>query len=154
MSLLDIKELSLTFGDKSIYKNAEVALFKGEHMGIVGANGVGKSTLIHLCAGLLVPDEGRLVWQPGIQIGYLDQHVRTEGKETVLEYLHSLPGFMLWNKKCWRHMKAVRHRRKPVCRTAAERRPGNRPNDISGCWRLRIFIPSITGYSGLPEGLG
>ena len=88
MSLLDIKELSLTFGDKSIYKNAEVALFKGEHMGIVGANGVGKSTLIHLCAGLLVPDEGRLVWQPGIQIGYLDQHVRTEGKETVLEYLH------------------------------------------------------------------
>ena len=36
MSLLDIKELSLTFGDKSIYKNAEIALFKGEHMGIVG----------------------------------------------------------------------------------------------------------------------
>ena len=47
MSLLDIKELSLSFGDKILYKNAELSLFKGEHMGIVGANGVGLS-LIHI----------------------------------------------------------------------------------------------------------
>lgn len=89
MSLLDIKELSLSFGDKLLYRNAEVSLFKGEHMGVVGANGVGKSTLIHLCAGILVPDEGFLVWQPGIHIGYLDQQARTEGGQTILEYLHS-----------------------------------------------------------------
>ena len=89
MSLLDIKELSLSFGDKILYKNAELSLFKGEHMGIVGANGVGKSTLIHLCAGILVPDEGFLVWQPGIHIGYLDQQAKTEGGHTILEYLHS-----------------------------------------------------------------
>ena len=68
MSLLDIKELSLSFGDKILYKNAELSLFKGEHMGIVGANGVGKSTLIHLCAGILVPDEGFLVWQTALRI--------------------------------------------------------------------------------------
>ena len=89
MSLLDIKELSLSFGDKLLYRNAEVSLFKGEHMGIVGANGVGKSTLIHLCAGILVPDEGFLVWQPGIHIGYLDQQAKTEGEQTILDYLHS-----------------------------------------------------------------
>ena len=89
MSLLDIKELSLSFGDKILYKNAELSLFKGEHMGIVGANGVGKSTLIHLCAGILVPDEGFLVWQPGIHIGYLDQQAKTEGEQTILDYLHS-----------------------------------------------------------------
>lgn len=89
MSLLDIKELSLGFGDKTLYKNAELSLFKGEHMGIVGANGAGKSTLIHLCAGILAPDEGFLVWQPGIRIGYLDQQARTEGGQTILEYLHS-----------------------------------------------------------------
>mgnify|MGYP003042765301 FL=1 len=58
-------------------------------MGIVGANGVGKSTLIHLCAGILVPDEGFLVWQPGIHIGYLDQQAKTEGEQTILDYLHS-----------------------------------------------------------------
>lgn len=44
MSLLDITELSLSYGDKCLYKNAEFSLFKGEHVGIVGANGVGKST--------------------------------------------------------------------------------------------------------------
>ena len=42
MSLLDIKELSLSFGDKLLYRNAEVSLFKGEHMGIVEPMAWGK----------------------------------------------------------------------------------------------------------------
>ena len=58
MSLLDITELSLSYGDKCLYKNAEFSLFKGEHVGIVGANGVGKSTFINICTGNTIPDEG------------------------------------------------------------------------------------------------
>lgn len=89
MSLLDITELSLSYGDKCLYKNAEFSLFKGEHVGIVGANGVGKSTFINICTGNTIPDEGQIRWQPGISRGYLDQHAAADAQQTVLEYMQA-----------------------------------------------------------------
>ena len=49
MSLLDIKDLSHSFGDKQLFKETEFQLNKGEHIGIVGPNGAGKSTFIKIC---------------------------------------------------------------------------------------------------------
>ena len=89
MSLLDITELSLSYGDKCLYKNAEFSLFKGEHVGIVGANGVGKSTFINICTGNTIPDEGQIRWQPGISRDYLDQHAAADAQQTVLEYMQA-----------------------------------------------------------------
>ena len=89
MSLLDITELSLSYGDKCLYKNAEFSLFKGEHVGIVGANGVGKSTFINSCTENTIPDEGQIRWQPGISRGYLDQHAAADAQQTVLEYMQA-----------------------------------------------------------------
>lgn len=51
MSLLEINGLTHAFGDNLLYKNAELTLNKGEHIGIVGRNGTGKSTLIKICTG-------------------------------------------------------------------------------------------------------
>ena len=65
MSLLEITNLSYSYGDNMIYKNAGLSLYKGDHMGIVGHNGVGKSTLIKLCSGELLPDSGS-VGQKGV----------------------------------------------------------------------------------------
>ena len=55
MSLLEITNLSHSFREKVLYKNAGFSLNKGEHIGIVGQNGTGKSTLIKLCTGQLLP---------------------------------------------------------------------------------------------------
>ena len=44
MSLLEVEDLSMAFADKRLYDDASFQLNKGEHMGIVGQNGVGKST--------------------------------------------------------------------------------------------------------------
>ena len=49
MSLLEVKELTHTFDENVLYKNAGFTLNKGEHIGIVGQNGAGKSTLIKIC---------------------------------------------------------------------------------------------------------
>ena len=49
MSLLEIEGLTHSFGDNLLYKNASFSLKKGEHIGIVGQNGTGKSTLIKIC---------------------------------------------------------------------------------------------------------
>ena len=56
-------------------------------MGIVGPNGAGKSTLIRLCTQQVIPDEGRIVWQPGIRVGYLDQYAALDGTITMREFL-------------------------------------------------------------------
>lgn len=87
MSLLEIKELTHTYGDKTLYKKAELCLNKGEHMGIVGQNGAGKSTLISIMTGKIVPDGGQLHWQPGITTGHMDQYVEIDQNLTIRQFL-------------------------------------------------------------------
>lgn len=78
MSLLEIKNLSHSFSENVLYNNADFSLNKGEHIGIVGQNGTGKSTLIKLCTGQLLPDDGCITWQSKTSIGYLDQYAEID----------------------------------------------------------------------------
>ena len=73
MSLLDIKDLSHSFGDKQLFKETEFQLNKGEHIGIVGPNGAGKSTFIKICTGQITPDSGQIFRHPAASFGCLDQ---------------------------------------------------------------------------------
>ena len=64
-----------------LFKDVSFRLVAGEHVGLVGANGVGKSTLMNILTKQLVHDSGRVEWTPGTDYGYLDQHtVLTKGK--------------------------------------------------------------------------
>ena len=89
MSLLEITGLTHSFGENLLYKNAGFTLNKGEHIGIVGQNGTGKSTLIKICTEQIIPDSGRVIWQPNITIGYLDQYAEIDHTLTVKEFLKS-----------------------------------------------------------------
>lgn len=89
MSLLEIENLTHTFGDKQLYKNASLTLNKGEHIGIVGQNGTGKSTLIKLCTRQIMPDTGRVIWQPKITVGYLDQYAEIDVNLSMQDFLKS-----------------------------------------------------------------
>lgn len=89
MSLLEIEGLTHSFGDILLYKNASLSLNKGEHIGIVGQNGTGKSTLIKICTEQVIPDAGRIVRQPKISVGYLDQYAETGKNITMLTFLKS-----------------------------------------------------------------
>lgn len=87
MSLLEVKNLSHTYGDKKLYNNAGLELYKGEHMGIVGINGAGKSTLLKILCGKVIPDEGMIKWQSNINIGVLDQYAEISEDYTIYDYL-------------------------------------------------------------------
>lgn len=89
MSLLEIDGLTHSFGENVLYKNAGFTLNKGEHIGIVGQNGTGKSTLIKICTEQIMPDSGRIVWQPNTTIGYLDQYAEIDHTLTIKEFLKS-----------------------------------------------------------------
>lgn len=89
MSLLEITGLSHSFGENMLYKNTELSLNKGEHIGIVGQNGAGKSTLIKICTGQIIPDSGHIVWQPKVSVGCLDQYAEINSHITMGEFLKS-----------------------------------------------------------------
>lgn len=87
MSLLEITDLSHAFGDHVLYKDTGLTLNKGEHMGIVGQNGAGKSTLLKICTGQVIPDGGRILWQPGAAMGCLDQYAGIDEELTLKAFL-------------------------------------------------------------------
>jgi len=89
MSLLEVTGLTHSFGDNFLFKNADFTLNKGEHIGIVGQNGAGKSTFIKICTGQIIPDSGRVVWQSGMKTGYLDQYAEIEKNMTMKMFLQS-----------------------------------------------------------------
>ena len=74
MSILNVENLSHGFGDRAIFRNVSFRLLKGEHVGLVGANGEGKSTFMSIVTGALAPDEGVVEWAKNVRVGYLDQH--------------------------------------------------------------------------------
>jgi len=75
MSILNVTNLSHGFGDRTIFEKVSFRLLKGEHIGLVGANGEGKSTFMNIITRELVPDDGKVEWSKNVRVGYLDQHV-------------------------------------------------------------------------------
>lgn len=87
MSLLTVKNLTHGFGDRAIFNDVSFRLLKGEHIGLIGANGEGKSTFMNIITGKLEPDEGKVEWAKRIRIGYLDQHAQLKQGMTIRDVL-------------------------------------------------------------------
>lgn len=89
MSILNVEHLSHGFGDRAIFNDVSFRLLKGEHIGLVGANGEGKSTFMNIITGKLMPDEGKIEWAKNVRVGYLDQHTALEKGMTIGDVLRS-----------------------------------------------------------------
>lgn len=92
MSILNVEHLSHGFGDRAIFQDVSFRLLKGEHIGLVGANGEGKSTFMNIITGKLMPDEGKVEWAKNVNVGYLNQHTVLEKGMTIREVLKSAFG--------------------------------------------------------------
>lgn len=89
MSILNVEKLTHGFGDRAIFDDVSFRLLKGEHIGLVGANGEGKSTFMNIITGKLMPDEGKIEWAKNARTGYLDQHTVLEKGMTIRKVLES-----------------------------------------------------------------
>ena len=94
MSILNVEHLSHGFGDRAIFTDVSFRLLKGEHIGLVGANGEGKSTFMSIITDKLMPDEGKVEWAKNVRVGYLDQHTVLEPGMTIRDVLKSAFGFL------------------------------------------------------------
>lgn len=87
MSILTVEKLSHSFGGNIIFEDVSFRLLKGEHIGLVGANGEGKSTFMKLITNTLKPEEGKIVWSNKVSVGYLDQHAVLEKGKSIYDVL-------------------------------------------------------------------
>lgn len=94
MSILNVENLSHGFGDRAIFNNVSFRLLKGEHIGLIGANGEGKSTFMNIITGKLQPDEGKVEWSKNVRIGYLDQHAELKKGMSIRDVLKSAFSFL------------------------------------------------------------
>ena len=94
MSILNVEHVSHGFGDRAIFQDVSFRLLKGEHIGLVGANGEGKSTFMNIITGKLQPDEGTVEWAKHVRAGYLDQHTALEKGMTIRDVLKSAFAFL------------------------------------------------------------
>lgn len=87
MSILNAENITHSFGGRQILEDASFRLLKGEHIGLIGANGEGKSTFLNIITGELQPDSGTVEWCRHITYGYLDQYSTLEKGKTIMDVL-------------------------------------------------------------------
>ena len=99
MSILNVEHLSHGFGDRAIFHDVSFRMLKGEHIGLIGANGEGKSTFMSIITDKLMPDEGKVEWAKGVRVGYLDQHSALENGMSIREVLRGAFSFLFEMEK-------------------------------------------------------
>jgi ATP-binding cassette subfamily F protein 3 len=93
MSLVVASHLSLSYGPKVLLDRTSFAIGPRDRIGLVGANGTGKSSLLRILAGAVAPDGGELVWRRGARAGYLPQDVSSLPEGPLVDIvLATVPG--------------------------------------------------------------
>ena len=85
--MLRADSISKTYGDSVVLRDVSLTLNGGQHVGLVGENGVGKSTLLKILRGDLDPDAGTIYWRDGARVGYLAQSAEFDESDTVDDLL-------------------------------------------------------------------
>ena len=84
--MIQLQDINLSFGSRDLFKNLNWHIKDGKRIGLFGPNGVGKTTLLNMLAGLIPPDSGSIVIPPTYVIGYLPQEVEeNDTDKSILE---------------------------------------------------------------------
>ncbi|MFQ9389082.1 MAG: ABC-F family ATP-binding cassette domain-containing protein [Coprococcus sp.] len=87
-----------------MFRDVSFRMLAGEHIGLIGANGEGKSTFMSIITGKLMPDEGKIEWAKNVRVGYLDQHTVLEKGMTVRQVLTSAFDFLFEMEEKMNHL--------------------------------------------------
>ena len=85
-TIVDLEEVSITLGDRTLFRSMNLSLEEGQCTGIVGKNGVGKSTLLKICLQQLEPTSGKAILGKQVKINYIDQsRMQLDGTGSLLD---------------------------------------------------------------------
>lgn len=84
-SVLQIENLTKSFGDRVLFSNITFGIMDGDKVGIIAKNGTGKTTLLRTIAGVEPYDSGRIVFRNDLRVGYLEQVPELDKNLSVLD---------------------------------------------------------------------
>ena len=117
MAVVTLSDIHVAFGPEVVLDQLNLQLHPGEKVGMVGANGSGKSTILKLIAGEVEPDMGRVSKQKALNIGYLSQETTFSGNRTIMEEMHAGVEDLL---KLQREIHAVSHEMESLAGSALQ----------------------------------
>ena len=154
MAIVTLNDIHVAFGPEVVLDKLNLSLHPGEKVGMVGANGEGKSTILNLIAGRIAPDIGRVVKQKGLVIGYLRQETAFSGKRTIMQEMHAGVEHLL---KLQRSIHDVSHEMETLAGSALEAKMKRYDRlchdfEIAGGYAYEIRIHStLAGLGFAPE---
>jgi len=85
-TIVDLEDVAITLGDRTLFRHLNLSLEEGQCTGIVGKNGVGKSTLLKICLQQLEPTSGKAILGKKVKINYIDQsRMQLDGTGSLLD---------------------------------------------------------------------
>lgn len=86
ISYLQIDKLTKSFGDRVLFADVTFGVYEGDKIGLIAANGAGKTTFLNIIAGIEDYDSGSIVFRNDLKVGYLSQSPQYDPEETALSY--------------------------------------------------------------------
>ena len=90
MSLIRLNDVSVRFENAQILREAFFRLESGDRVGLIGKNGSGKTSILKLVLGQVLPDTGTVTLDADLKVGYFSQFSELNGQSTILEVLDEL----------------------------------------------------------------
>lgn len=87
MNVLNVERVAKGYGNRTLFEDITLGINEGDKIGVIGVNGTGKSTFLKIIAGLVAPDEGKVVKGNSVTVSYLPQNPAFEKDDTVLDYV-------------------------------------------------------------------
>ncbi len=143
--------VSFGYADETLYHEAALRLFEGEHAALVGANGSGKTTLLKLLNRELKPDIGTIAWVNHIRVGYLDQYASLPEDRLVKDYMQEAFASLFAIE---REMESLYERAATEAKLDKQTRMFNRAAQLSDQLLEREFYAIKSKISDITNGLG
>ena len=155
MSLVTFNDVHLAYGPQVVFDGLGLVVHPGEHVGLVGPNGCGKTTLLRLITGDVRPEMGSVIRNKNLRIGYLPQEPQYDGSRTVIEEMHAGFEDML---RMQRRLHKLSERMADLCddELKAAMKEYDRLHaefEVAGGYDYEVRIRSILAGVGLPEDL-
>ena len=90
MAVLSLSKLSMAFGERTLFEDMSFEVESRDKVGLIGRNGVGKTTLFKIICGELEPTQGVVAGERGLNIGYMEQHACSQGNRSIYDELESV----------------------------------------------------------------
>lgn len=135
-ALITCQNLQKSFGGRILFNSLSFAIQEGDHLGIIGPNGMGKSTLMRILRGIEDADQGTVTKRKQLTLGFMDQSVEIAGDITPMDYVLQVLKESSANDQDFQARVILEQ-----LGFGGERAPWDRPIcQLSGGWQRRVFL--------------